>query len=172
MISRILVSTDGSAEATRAVEFAAGLAARYDAELILHHVFIRDHLPEGLRHMAEVEGGAGAMPGEMLAGVPEARFPADMVLGTGEPSPGVYVFIGEQVIEAARDIARKQGADKVRDIMEDGDPARRILERIESEKADVVVTGTRGIGGLRGLLQGSVSHKVAQLASCTGIRVR
>jgi nucleotide-binding universal stress UspA family protein len=45
-------------------------------------------------------------------------------------------------------------------------PARAILDIAEAEDADLIVVGTRGRGGLKGLLLGSVSQKVATHATC------
>ena len=41
-----------------------------------------------------------------------------------------------------------------------GDPAREILDASRDWHADLIVTGSRGIGTIRRLLQGSVAHKV------------
>jgi len=45
-----------------------------------------------------------------------------------------------------------------------GDPAEAILEAAESESADLIVMGRRGLGRLEGLLVGSVSERVARHA--------
>ena len=55
---------------------------------------------------------------------------------------------------------------------EEGDPARVIAEHAGLHKVDLIVMGRRGLGGLEGLLLGSVSHKVAQLAPCACLTVR
>jgi nucleotide-binding universal stress UspA family protein len=53
-----------------------------------------------------------------------------------------------------------------------GDPVKCILSMTEQEEVDVIVMGTRGLGDLQGLLVGSVSHKVSNLAPCTCIAVK
>lgn len=47
-----------------------------------------------------------------------------------------------------------------------GDPASEILATAEKVGADLIVIGSRGLGALKGVVLGSVSQKVAQLAAC------
>jgi nucleotide-binding universal stress UspA family protein len=46
-----------------------------------------------------------------------------------------------------------------------------ILVRL-SDRADLVVVGSRGLGGFKGLVLGSVSHQVTHHASCPVVVVR
>ncbi|RSM85137.1 universal stress protein [Kibdelosporangium aridum] len=55
-------------------------------------------------------------------------------------------------------------------ILEHGDPARALIE--ESAKAQLVVLGSRGLGGFTGLVVGSVATKVAQRGACPVVVVR
>ncbi len=63
------------------------------------------------------------------------------------------------------------GTEQSRSVL-DGDPAERILEYAERESADCIVMGSRGLSDVRGLVLGSVSHKVSNRAVCTCIAVK
>jgi nucleotide-binding universal stress UspA family protein len=52
-------------------------------------------------------------------------------------------------------------------MLADGDPASVILEVADKEKPDLLVMGSRGLGGIQRLLTGSVSQKVCNSAGCT-----
>jgi nucleotide-binding universal stress UspA family protein len=54
----------------------------------------------------------------------------------------------------------KTAAVRYRAMLEDGRPASVILEVAEREKAELVVVGRRGRGGVAELLLGSVSHEI------------
>jgi len=53
-----------------------------------------------------------------------------------------------------------------------GRAAREILTRAESEHADLIVMGSRGLSDLAGLVLGSVTHKVLHLAQVPVLVVR
>ena len=173
MFKKILLPTDGSEHANKAARIAGDLAGRYDAELVLLHVLLRDHLDEGLRHYAEVERLADSRPlSQAVASIPEGRFPVAMVPSNGGETEEVLTAVAELVLRAAADTAKECGAKKLRTLTEDGDPAQRILQRAEAEGTDLIVMGSRGLGSLTGLLLGSNSHKVSQLAKCALLTVK
>ena len=60
----------------------------------------------------------------------------------------------------------------MRTLLEDGDPASTILRVAKGLDADMIVLGSRGLGDAKGLLLGSVSHKVAHFAECTCVSVK
>ena len=70
----------------------------------------------------------------------------------------------------ARKRARSAGVKKLESAIEPGDPAQVIIER--SKEFDMVVMGRRGLGPIKGLLQGSVSQKVGQLADAACATVK
>jgi nucleotide-binding universal stress UspA family protein len=172
MLKTILVPTDGSDHARRAVDLAADLAAKYQAKVILLHVLLRGHLPEGLMRAAEVEhvvhpgpGGPrnlAIMPQEIMARVDrEVQAPLE-----------VLEFIAGNVMADAEAAVRAKGVAEVEAVVEQGDTAQQILDKAVQSGADMIVLGSRGLGGLEGLLMGSVSQKVSHHAPCTCVTVR
>jgi nucleotide-binding universal stress UspA family protein len=172
MLKTILVATDGSDHARRAVDLAADLAAKYQAKVILLHVLLRGHLPEGLMRAAEVEhvahpgpGGPpnlAIMPQEIMARVErEVQAPLE-----------VLEYIAGNVLADAEAATRAKGVTEVEAVVEQGDTAQHILDKAAQSGADMIVMGRRGLGGLEGLLMGSVSQKVGHHASCTCVTVR
>jgi len=176
MISRILVPVDGSEHARKAATFAADLAVKYGAEVVLHHVLLRHQMTDELRRAAEVEhlpAEGGAPPGTAVPPVPEARFPADIEWrAKGDAPNDVLYAVADHVLDQARHAARDHGVKTVRSSIGDGDPADSIVETATEVGADLIVMGTRGLGALREMLAGSVSHNVTHRAPCTVISVR
>ena len=64
------------------------------------------------------------------------------------------------------DIARKAGLKEVEIEVKEAPIARSIVARAKSFKADLIVIGSRGMGGVEGLLRGGVSRRVEILAKC------
>ena len=57
-------------------------------------------------------------------------------------------------------------------LVAEGDPADVILNLAASHKVDMIVLGSRGLSDFKGLLVGSVSHKVGAQADCSCITVK
>ena len=144
MFRKILIAVDGSAHSKRAIAYGARIAAQSGAEVILFHV---------MRHL-----GSDRIPSEMeeLEHIEHVRLTeADMLRS-----------IANAIANEAQDLAGTQGATKVQTVIEDGDPATRILEFCKAHEVDLIVIGRRGLGGLASLLLGSVSQKVSHAAPC------
>ena len=150
MIKTILVPTDGSDHADKAVAFAGDLASKYGTAVILLHVLS--------------DPGSGRVPNELSQLV---RLEHVWVTECDIRQAGA-----NELLHNAETRAREHGATKIEQVIEEGDPTRHILACAEVRKADLIVMGTRGLGDLQGLLLGSVSHKVGHLAMCTCITVR
>ena len=151
MSKKFLVAIDGSDHGWKALNFATDLAAVSDAELIILHVVPYGPLPEGLQQYSKIEG----VPIEDL----KARFHYSRA-------------IGDNITSEAEARARKNGLTRVTTKVAEGSPASQIVALAESEGADMVFLGSRGLGDVGGLLMGSVSHKVMHLAPCTCVAVK
>ena len=175
MITTILVPTDGSTHANKAVELAADIASKYGSKLVLLHVIQRGSESAELRRMAEVEhmiephmDVLGRTTANVGAGMGDA-----LHVARSESVPvGVLDSIGRSLLQHASSLAKDKGATEVETVIEDGDAAKKTLECAKRYGANLIVMGSRGLSDLKGLLLGSVSHKVSHLAECTCMTVR
>jgi len=173
MFKSIMVAVDGSDHARKAVEMASDLAKLHGAKLEIFHV-VNFQVPENLGHMVEVEhlvepeDPRGSNPPNVPAEVAAALHPGP----SAEHRWRVANAVGEQILNSARETAREHGVKDIHTDSGSGDPAHRILDHAKRCKADALVLGSRGLGELKGLMLGSVSHKVLQLAECTCIAVK
>ncbi|MCY4222051.1 MAG: universal stress protein [Thiotrichales bacterium] len=147
MIKSILVATDASPVANRALDLAIDMAVRYEAGLEIVHV-IRDlQIPASLRDMAQVMNMANARGDVMM-------------------------FVAEQVLSDARERAKAGGVREVATHVGKGDPAGAVIAQARRRKSDLIVIGTRGLSTTEGMLLGSVSRKVANLSRTNCLIVR
>ena len=176
MISKMLIATDGSEHALKAVAFGADIAAKYDAEVVLAHALLHDEVPESLRRAAEVEYGPLVSAGQPAGGVPtvpHARVPiAEVMPESAEPTTAEIRAVGDWILSASEDVARRHGVTRIKREILEGDPAERIVGLVAETGADVVVTGSRGLSPLKAALVGSVSSRIAKDAEATVISVR
>jgi nucleotide-binding universal stress UspA family protein len=152
MFKTIVCATDGSAHAAKAAAIAVDLAARYEARLVIVHAVAEKQVPAELQRMARIEH---------LVDPEHADDPAQIA----------HALVRKVLDDAASEAGAKLG-DRVITHLETGDAAQVILRAVERERADLVVMGSRGLGEIKGLLQGSVSHKIAQLAPCPCLTVK
>lgn len=172
----ILVALDGSDQAEKALDLAVDLASKYDAELVFVHVLSDKRLSDAERRLAEVEyldeiAGAADVAGVLKD--PDPRAIAQRLLhGSGVITYRFRQTLGRRLMQSASRRAQQGGVGKVQELIEEGDPAETILRVAGERDADMIVMGSRGLGSAKGLLMGSVSHKVAQLAPCTCVTVK
>ena len=172
MIKTILVPTDGSEHAKKAVILAADIADKYDSRMVVLHVLSKDPLPESLVRMAASEHITPPRSEPSIAPTPEGKFPASTIFGQKDDKPEVRRFVAEHLLAEAQKAAKDKGIENVHCVIEDGDPVKEILRHAEEKTANLIVMGSRGLGDLQGLLMGSVSHKVCQLSPCSCITVK
>ncbi|SDJ07314.1 Universal stress protein family protein [Aliiruegeria lutimaris] len=82
------------------------------------------------------------------------------------------IALGELIVRQAKERAEAAGARNVKTRLLAGDYADEIINAAKTEKAAIVVVGSRGLGRLREALVGSVSQKVLHRANCTVVVAR
>lgn len=146
MYTTILVGTDGSEPAHRAVRAAGELARQYELDTV--HVVAGYHpISSG-----ELQNLAREIPSEFR----------DVLSSDG---PGVNL-----VSEATSELRSMGLETKGHPVPDSGADA--ILDVADDIGADLIVVGSRGHGVGRRLLLGSVSTKIAHHASCDVLIVR
>jgi len=144
MYKSILVAVDGSDDANLAVDAAAGLSATFDAQVHLVHAAEQHPLVVGAASVMSV------VPREDL------------------------LKHGAAILDAAKQRAEAAAVKKVEihNLAEPGSAAHTILQLADDIKPDLVVVGSQGHGKLAGLMMGSISQKLCQLAKCPCLVVR
>lgn len=143
MFHRIVVPTDFSDCAREAWEMAKRVSAAAGGELIVCHVF-----PEPLRY------GQGVY--------------------AGDPANNVHQSARGWVKAALDDLveeARAKGLE-ARACLRHGVAYPEIVALALDERADLIVIGTHGRGGMSRILLGSVADRVVRLAPCPVLTVR
>jgi nucleotide-binding universal stress UspA family protein len=74
--------------------------------------------------------------------------------------------IGQEILNSYEETAKERGLQNVRMLLEMGDAAQRIMETASEVKCGLLLLGSRGRGGFKELLLGSVSHKITNYADC------
>ena len=144
MFERIIVAVDGSDHANEAVKVACDLAGKYGSRL---HVV---HTPQ-------------AVGDTLIVGYTAVPVP---------PTKEEIERAGREVIGATESAIRAAGVSDFTSQLVSGDPAHAIVEEAKAHKADLIVMGRRGLGSLTGLLVGSTTTKVSQLAPCALLTVK
>jgi len=141
-IKRILVPTDFSEPADKALTYALDLAAKLGASVTLIHVF-DDPFANGV-YTGEYMPIPAHIREEILADL--RRKLADAVARRGHSEVNLEVQFGST--------------------------ARTIVDGAAERNIDLIVMGTHGRGGMAHLLLGSVAERVVRTASCPVLTVR
>ena len=174
MFTKILVATDGSDQGTKAVDVAADLAVKYDAELVIGHVLLHGEPPSAFRRMAEVEH----LVNPPKVQKPDSKNTVGGLIGIATQaeqnriSHDIIVALGDRVIEVAEASVADKGVSNYSSQIVEGDAANQVLKLADEVDADLIVIGTRGFGPIKSMLMGSVSHKVTQHAECACMTVK
>jgi nucleotide-binding universal stress UspA family protein len=146
MIKSIVVGTDGSETAGKAVREAGELAAQLGATMEV----VSAYEPVGRQRLREE---ARQVPEDMQWMV-SAREDVDSTLR-----------------EAAEQL-KELGVTTVNVHAREGDPADAILDVAEEQDSDLIVVGNKGMSGAKRFLLGSVPNKVSHHAPCSVLIIR
>ena len=141
MIKRILVPIDGSEPSNRALDYALDLAEELDAEVVILSVVPPVTLPVFSEE----------------PGITPIITPRDI-----DRYNSKLRATFENVLSEALARARAKKPDlRVSTKLLEGRPADKIVEVAERENFDLIIMGSRGLSGLRELLLGSTTRRVA-----------
>ena len=80
--------------------------------------------------------------------------------------------IGTLLLEESASKARALGLEQVETALLGEDAAHEVLRYAEDKNADLIVCGSRGLGGIKSFFLGSVSHKLLEDAACPCLVVK
>lgn len=138
----VMVATDDSEGANRAVDVAAELAKALGGDLLIATV-ADTQLGEEARQLARAEGNIGDAMEALMT----------------------------RTLKAAEARARRLGVSRIELRTGSGDVAQSLINIAASTSVEMIVLGRRGRGQLAGLLLGSVSQKLVSLAPCAVVVV-
>ncbi len=172
MFKTVVVPTDGSEAANRAVDVACDLANKYGSKIVLVNVLMAGATAAELR---DIPGLHATDREEIERFDVAATASASMMVNGGYvalPVPAELVSrVGTHLLEAMKHRVVAHGIPGPVLKLVEGDPAEAILDVVTSEEADTIVMGRRGLGRFEALLSGSVSARVAGLSDCTLVLV-
>ena len=146
MYGRILVALDGSEASDHALDHALSIATKYESKLVLLAVVQRVMIP--------------IFPDEGFGGIPLSA--AKDMAQYQEKMKDIYQDVLE---EAEAKVREGHPGLEVETILKEGRPSATIVDMAENDGVDLIVIGSRGIGGYTGWILGSTSRRVVD--SCT-----
>ena len=135
MITKILVATDGSETARKAVKYAVELAKQTGAAIVLLSVIDRGFI--------------------IPQSIPPAATPTNLM----EPIEDYLRQAAEAHLDAAEQLCRKNGSQS-RKVVRSGHPVEEIIKEAEKSKVDLIIMGSHGRSALKAALLGSVAFGV------------
>ena len=141
IFSRILVAYDGSEPSKRALDLAAKTAAMFKGDLVILTIVSRTTLP--------IFAEAGEVESSMRT--------ADIQKFLDKREE-----FSRKALENAEAEVRMRYPDlKLEAVLMEGRPAETIVEEAERRDANLIMLGSRGLGGITGWILGSTSREVA-----------
>ena len=142
MIRKILVAIDGSKLAYKSLDYALDLARKYSAEVEVLTVL--------------------QMPSESVLEQGTAFTP----ISSKSYRENLETYYKKILSEAAKKVKKSSPQIRFTTKLVEGRPADKIVETAKLESCDLIVMGSRGLGGIKEFFLGSVSDRVADEAPC------
>jgi len=149
--TRVVLAIDGSEEASRAAEAAVELCEKTGSELHVVHIGEDFYLPS----VTDLETVVPTWPARANPDI-EANFER----------------IAREVLDAEVEKVEAAGGRVAQAYLRMGVADAEIVDLAEEIEAGLVVLGSRGLGGVRRALMGSVSYSVVRHAHCPVLVVR
>ena len=146
MYKKILVAFDGSEASKHALDHAVSIADIMKPEVHILSVVPRVMMP--------------VFPDE---GIPAA--PVTAAQDMSDYQERMKTLYGKSLDEAKKDIANHYPELKVETKLMEGRPSATIVDEAENNEMDLIVIGSRGLGGITGWILGSTSRRIVE--SCT-----
>jgi nucleotide-binding universal stress UspA family protein len=143
---KIMVAFDGSKDSVKAVDFGCSLADKYGSTLVVVHVY------------------STAFP--LYSGVAPVPVPEF------EGAEALSKERARGVLADGIELAEGHGMKARGELLEASSTIQALLEFASSEKADLIVVGTRGVTGFKKLILGSVSSGLVSHSECPVLVVR
>ncbi len=143
MYKRLLVAIDGSEQSYKALDHVVAIAEKFDSELVLLTV-----TPTMIETFF----------------LDESFYPPVHTKDFFKYHERMNELYRKTLKDAEEMVITKHPNLNVRTILREGRPSATIVDVAEQEGCDMIVMGSRGIGGIMGWVLGSTSHRVA--ASC------
>jgi nucleotide-binding universal stress UspA family protein len=152
LIKRILVALDGSEAADKALDHALDIAEKYSADILLLSVVQPVVAPQ-------------------VAFSP-AAVPPVPPMATVNYSKNLREQHEKMLSEALKKVKKLKLKINVSTKLVEGRPSDKIVETSRKEGFDLLVMGSRGLGGIKEFFLGSVSDRVADEAPCPVLIVK
>lgn len=152
LVEKILVALDGSEPADKALDFALDLATHYSANIVLLNV----------------------VPPVTMPVVPFSAIDMQSIrLGAmGAYSKELKAHHKKVLLEAFKRARKAKPKLKISTKLVEGRPSDKIVETARKGRFNLIVMGSRGLGGIKEFFLGSVSDRVADEATCPVLIVK
>ncbi|TYS60908.1 universal stress protein [Sutcliffiella horikoshii] len=161
--NNILIAYDGSKSSLKAVQMGIEMKKRLHSRITILHVLeetsVNVPIP-ATRPDTLPAGGMGNVDGlNIYTSNVKDTVPSKQRVATAENDEitqslnEVHALLSQERIEAPVEVMQ-------------GDPAKTICNFADTQGNDLIIIGSRGLGGLKKLILGSVSDKVTNTANC------